>query len=90
MIFSFKDSKKGETLIIEALNILTDSTLAPIPILVLFDSSNKDMEKLNETFKNKINTLDKKLINTQYINFENRVGDLKFGFQWLADVMQPI
>ena len=75
------------------MNIFTDSILSSIPILILFDTSNSENENLinlQETFRKKINSLENKHINTQYINFERRVGDLALGLDWLCDVMQPI
>jgi hypothetical protein len=59
-------------------------------MLILLDSTNKEMELLNEEFRQKINLADKKLINFQSIDFENRIGDISFGLDWLSDVMQPI
>ncbi len=48
------------------------------------------MEKLNEDIRLRINTLDKCLINTQYIDFSNRIGDIGYGLDWLCEVMKPI
>jgi hypothetical protein len=48
------------------------------------------MEKLTETLRNKLNTLDKILINTQHIDFDHRIGDIKLGLDWLSEVMKPI
>jgi len=90
LIFSFNDKSKGESLIIENLNIFTDPIISQVPILVIFDTSNVMMESLNEIFRSKINSLTNKLVNTQYINFETELGYLKYGLMWLADYMKPI
>lgn len=79
-------------MLIETLNLFSDSILSQIPFLILFDISNELMEKLNEEIRMKINTLsiEKCLINTQYIDFKKRIGEIGFGLEWLCEVMKPI
>ncbi len=90
LVFSFKDLKKSENYLYETLSIFNDAILSQIPILVIFDNSNTENEDLNESLRSKINGLGNKLINIQHIDFENRMGDIKFGLDWLSEVMQPI
>lgn len=48
------------------------------------------MEKLNEEFRTKINSSTKNYINSQYINLEQRIGEVGYGLDWLCQVMKPI
>jgi hypothetical protein len=90
LVFSFQDQKKGEVYLYEALNIFTDAILSQIPILILFDSSTKINENLNETFRTKLNSIDHKLVNIQHIDFQNNLSEIKYGLDWLSEVMKPI
>lgn len=79
-------------MLIEAENVFFDSTLISIPILLIFDVNAND-EEISSTFeqlRSKINTIEKKVFNIQYIDFDNYVCEVKLGLDWLSDVMESI
>ncbi len=72
------------------MTVVSDPDLYQIPILILFDKENSLIEEYIELFRNKLNKLNNKCINTQYIYFDKRIDYLYFGLEWLCDVMKPI
>jgi hypothetical protein len=72
------------------LTVLSDPLLSQIPILILFDKGNSEIEGYIELFRNKLNKLENRLINTQYIYFDKNIDFIYLGLEWLCDVMKPI
>jgi len=62
-----------------------------VPFLIVFDVNNtkdEDLNNLNEKFREKLKTVDNKIINTLYIDFERRLADISLGLDWLSEVMK--
>ena len=62
-----------------------------MPFLIVFDVNNtkdEDLNNLNEKFREKLKTVDNKIINTLYIDFERRLADISLGLDWLSEVMK--
>ena len=79
-------------MLIEAENVFFDSTLISTPILLILDVNAND-EEISSTFeqlRSKINTVDKKVFNTQYLDFEKYICEVKLGLDWLSEVMESL
>lgn len=90
MIFSFSQ-KQDEKIIFEAMNVFCDINIVSIPILVLIDTNNKD-EMIVEKLRTEMNKNAKisNDIRFQQVNFEENIGEVQTGFDWLCETMKPL
>ena len=90
MIFSFSQ-KQDEKIIFEAMNVFCDINIVSIPILVLIDTNNKD-EMIVEKLRTEMNKNAKisNDIRFQQVNFEDNIGEVQSGFDWLCETMKPL
>ena len=60
-----------------------------VPFLIIFDKSN-NQENVFEKLRNNINKVDRSEVNYLYVDFENGIGIVNLGLEWLCDLMKPI
>lgn len=72
------------------LNVFEDTNLKNVPILIVFDKQNEDMQMINEKLRSLINLKDNLNINILHANFNQLETDMKLGLDWLCEVMKPI
>ena len=75
------------------MTIFKDQNLVTVPVLILFDKSNLQMEEsdLIEKLRARLES-ENYYFNTQYINFSDTkaIEEIYYGLDWLSSVMKPI
>ena len=75
------------------MNVLSDQNIMGLPVLLLFDKNNKDIEVEEELKKEMKNQMTEDVLNTiklHTVDFEKEISQLKEGFDWLCEKMKPL
>jgi hypothetical protein len=68
---------------------LNDIILKNIPFLIIFDKYNSQ-SKVFEELRNNINKLDRSVVNYLFVDFDDGIGVVNLGLEWLCELMKPI
>ncbi len=91
--FAFTNRVKDKRIIYEVMNVLSDQNIMGLPVLLLFDKNNKDIEVEEELKKEMKNQMTEDVLNTiklHTVDFEKEISQLKEGFDWLCEKMKPL
>ena len=74
------------------MTVLNDKLVKGVPILIVMDISNSDLEDANEALKREISKNADLLVNTQYLEFNQdyMLTELTFGVEWLCSQMTAL
>ncbi len=68
---------------------MNDIILKNIPFLIIFDKYNSQ-SKVFEELRNNINKLDRSVVNYLFVDFDDGIGVVNLGLEWLCELMKPI
>ena len=91
--FSFKEKVKDKRIIYEVMNVLNDQNIVGIPVLIVVDINNQDqgvIENLRKEMNNQMSEEKLNMVKFHYVDFENDINQIKVGFDWLCETMQPL
>ena len=91
--FSFKEKVKDKRIIYEVMNVLNDQNIVGIPVLIVVDISNQDqgvIENLRKEMNNQMSEEKLNKVKFHYVDFDNDINQIKVGFDWLCETMQPL
>ena len=91
--FAFTKRVKDKRIIYEVMNVLSDQNVVGLPVLLVFDKNNIDMEveeELKKEMKNQISEDVLEMIKCHTVDFENDINQLKEGFDWLCQKSKPL
>ena len=91
--FSFKEKVKDERIIYEVMNVLNDQNIVGIPVLIVVDINNQDqgvIENLRKEMNNQMSEEKLNKVKFHYVDFDNDINQIKVGFDWLCETMQPL
>jgi hypothetical protein len=91
--FSFKEKVKDKRIIYEVMNVLNDQNIVGIPVLIVVDINNQDqgvIENLRKEMNNQMSEEKLNKVKFHYVDFDNDINQIKVGFDWLCETMQPL
>ena len=91
--FSFKEKVKDKRIIYEVMNVLNDQNTVGIPVLIVVDINNQDqgvIENLRKEMNNQMSDEKLNKVKFHYVDFDNDINQIKVGFDWLCETMQPL
>jgi len=91
--FSFKEKVKDKRIIYEVMNVLNDQNIVGIPVLIVVDINNQDqgvIENLRKEMNNQMSDEKLNKVKFHYVDFDNDINQIKVGFDWLCETMQPL
>ena len=91
--FSFNEKVKDKRIIYEVMNVLNDQNIVGIPVLIVVDINNQDqgvIENLRKEMNNQMSEEKLNKVKFHYVDFDNDINQIKVGFDWLCETMQPL
>ena len=91
--FSFKEKVKDKRIIYEVMNVLNAQNVVGIPVLIVVDINNQDqgvIENLRKEMNNQMSEEKLNKVKFHYVDFDNDINQIKVGFDWLCETMQPL
>ena len=75
------------------MNVLNDQNIVGIPVLIVVDINNQDqgvIENLRKEMNNQMSEEKLNKVKFHYVDFDNDINQIKVGFDWLCETMQPL
>ena len=91
--FSFQEKVRDKKIIYEVMNVLNDQNIVGIPVLIVVDINNQDqgvIENLRKEMNNQMSEEKLNKVKFHYVDFDNDINQIKVGFDWLCETMQPL
>ena len=91
--FSFQEKVRDKRIIYEVMNVLNDQNIVGIPVLIVVDINNQDqgvIENLRKEMNNQMSEEKLNKVKFHYVDFDNDINQIKVGFDWLCETMQPL